>query len=232
MFVEIRRFRWVETRNEAMRLLVPATDESPQVTQAINAIVQVVNNLDMQMDNTLLHDDLNVNPLNQNNAGEYQDGSGAGGAIGGTENTSSVIPMPDDTRKSEDVNIKTEHKATPSPQRAYKSVLTPNKSPFKEDLKRDKTPAKSKDVLAEEKMVRTPQQEEYRKALSIRDHSKNWYLKERSRTEVTPVPFPPPQANSTYLVQPHADSPKIPQSPATVRKSILHRTVRVQGTFF
>ena len=235
LFSEIRRFRWVEEHDEAVELLAPATDEAPQVALAINSIVDVLQNLDMQLDNSLLHADL-VNPPNQNNSGGGQDDSGAGGVAGGAGNESSVIPMPGDPKEMESVNIKpgiikTERKgATPSPPKVYRSILTPHKSPIKEDPQRDKTPAKSKDVLAD-KVVRTPEQEEYRKLFSIGDHSRNFYLKEKSRMETTPVPFPPPQANSTYLIQPRPDSPKILQSPATARKSILHRTVRVQGTF-
>ena len=220
----------MEEHEEAVQLLAPATDEAPQVALAIDSIVNVVHNLDMQLDNTLLHADL-ANPLNQNNSDGGQDDSGAGGAAGGAGNNSSVIPMPGDPKVIESGHIKSEPKgATPNPPKVYKSLLTPHKSPVKEDLMRDKTPAKSKDALAD-KVVRTPEQEEYRKVFSLGDHSRNFYLKEKSRVETTPVPFPPPQANSTYLIQPRPDSPKILQSPATVRKSILHRTVRVQGMF-
>ena len=228
LFLEIRRFRWVEEHEEAVELLAPATDEAPQVVLAINSIVDVLQNLDLQLDNTLLQPDF-VNPPNQNNSGGGQDDSGAGGVSGGAGNESSVIPMPKD---AESVNIKPGIiKTEPSPPKVYKSILTPHRSPIKEEPRRDKTPVKSKDALAD-KVDRTPEQEEYRKLFSVGDHSRNFYLKEKSRMETTPVPFPPPQANSTYLIQPRPDSPKILQSPATARKSILHRTVRVQGTFF
>ena len=91
MFLEIRRFRWVEENDEARRLLVPATDEAPLVAQTIDAIVQVVQNLDMQLDNTLQPANPNVIPVppaTQDNSGGGPDNTGAGAAVG---NNSSIL---------------------------------------------------------------------------------------------------------------------------------------------
>ena len=260
MFLEVKRYRWVENRREARRLLAMAVEEAPQVAAVIDATGQVISALELQMDNSRLPININdtlptQNNATQNNAGNNDDNSNAGAAAAASSSAaaSSAISMPDDSKRKEDikmksekdsligpnkgyedVSVKSEKNSRIGPKRGYDSILTPKKSlNKKDDSLKDKSPAKRGEVPVEDKVYRTPNQEELKKALSAGGHTKKW----QPKLDATPAPFNAgsPRASSTYLEQPRPLSPRSssPRSPERSPKSqILYRTVRMQGLSF
>ena len=211
-------------------------EEAPQVGAVIDAMGQVIATLELSINDSRLPVNSNDTPPTQNNTGDDDDNSN--GAAAAYE--SSVVYMPDAPKKKVDISINTKQKDSKiSPKKAYGSLLTPQKSPIKiyEDPQKDKTPAKSKEMLADEQVGRTPDQEDIRKALHIRDHAKNWGLRQKeSELDATQVPFSAgsPRASSTYVEQGRPDSPSMRslQSPRSPKSQILYRTVRLQGILF
>ena len=235
MFLEIKRYRWVENQKEARRLLAQAVEEAPQVGAAIDAMGAVIATLELNLNDSRLPINSNDTPPAQDNTGDDDDNSNAGAAAA---HTSSVVYMPDAPKKKVDISINTEQKdSTISPKKDYGSLFTPKKSPHQDDSQKFKTPAKPKEMPVDEQVGRTSDQEDIRKALHIRDHAKNWGLRQKeSELDATQVPFSAgsPRASSTYMEQGRPDSPssKSLQSPRSPKSQILYRTVRMQGILF
>ena len=236
MFLEIKRHRWVENQKEARRLLAQAVEEAPQVGAAIDAMGAVIATLELNLNDSRLPVNSNDTPPTQNNTRGDDDNSNAGAAAAVSF---SAIRMHDAPKKKVDISIKSEQDSKVSPKKAHSSLLTPQKSPIKiyEDPQKDKTPAKPKEMPVEDQVGRTSDQEDIRKALHIRDHAKNWYLRQKqSELDATQVPFSAgsPRASSTYVEQGRPDSPssRSLQSPRSPKSQILYRTVRMQGILF
>ena len=232
MFLEIKRYRWVENQKEARRLLAQAVEEAPQVGAAIGAMDQVISTLELSINDSRLPTNSNDTAPAQNNARGDDDNSNAGAAAAVSF---SAIRMRDAPKKKVDISTKFEQKnPKATTKKEYSSLLTPKKSPIKEDSQKDENPAKPREMPVEGEVARTPDQEDIKKALHIGDHAKNWYLRqEQSKLDATQVPFSAgsPRASSTYL-QPRPDSPKSLPSPRSPKSQILYRTVRMQGELF
>ena len=232
MFLEIKRYRWVENQKEARRLLAQAVEEAPQVGAAIDAMGAVIATLELNMNNSRLPVNSNDTPPTQNNTRGDDDNSNAGAAAAVSF---SAVRMHDSPKKKVDISIKSEQKdsmVSPKKDSGFSSLLTPNK----DDSRKYKTPAKPREMPVEDQVTRTPQQEDIRKALHIRDHTKNWCLRQKqSELDATQVPFSAgsPRASSTYVEQGRPDSPSTRslQSPRSPKSQILYRTVRMQGIF-
>ena len=222
MFLEVRRSRWKEAETDAMLLLVPATDEAPQVGDAIRAVQSVVETLNISLNstNTLLSP--NANSSSQNNAGGGSEDAPDGDA--GAGNNSSSIRMPDNTNNGS-ANTQSEQDIDQSsPNKIFRSKLNPEKFAIYEDRR---------DVNAKEEMPRSAQQEEYRKALRAGDHPRNYFLRtQESKLNAEASSFVPvtPLANSTALLPPRPASSLASLSPMS-SPSTLYRTVRFQGIF-
>ena len=236
MFLEVKRYRWVQSQKEARRLLAQAVEEAPQVGAAIGAMDQVITTLELTINDSRLPTNSNDTGPTQNNARGDDDNSNAGAAAA---YNSSVIHMPDAPKKKVDISIKSEQKDSKvSPKKDHSSLLTPQKSPFKiyEDPQENRTPAKPREMSTDDQVTRTPEQEDIKKALHMRDHTKNWCLRQKqSELDATQVPFSAgsPRASSTYVEQGRPDSPSTRslQSPRSPKSQILYRTVRMQGIF-
>ena len=236
MFLEIKRYRWVENQKDARRLLAQAVEEAPQVGAVIDAMGQVISTLELNMNDSRLPINSNDTPPAQNNARGDDDNSNAGAAAAVSF---SAIRMPDAPKKKVDISIKSEQKDSKvSLKKDYSSLLTPQKSPFKiyEDPQENRTPVKPREMSTDDQVTRTPKQEDIKKALHIRDHAKNWCLRQKqSELDATQVPFSAgsPRASSTYVEQGRPDSPstRSSQSPRSPKSQILYRTVRMQGIF-
>ena len=234
MFLEVKRYRWVQSQKEARRLLAQAVEEAPQVGAAIGAMDQVITTLELSINDSRLPTNSNDTAPAQNNARGDDDNSNAGA---GAAVSFSAIRMRDIPKKKVDISAKFgQEDSKVSHKRAYSSLLTPQKSPIKiyEDPQKDKNPAKPREMPVEGEVARTPDQEDIKKALHTGDHAKNWYLRqEQSKLDATQVPFSAgsPRASSTYL-QPRPDSPKSLPSPRSPKSQILYRTVRMQGELF
>ena len=205
-----------------MLLLVPATDEAPQVGNAIRAVQSVVETLDISLDNTNTLLNPNANPIVQNKTGGGSEDTPEGGAGAGNN---SFIRMPDNTNNGSAITQPEQEIHQPSLKKIYTSKLNPEKFAIYEDRV---------DVNAKGGLPRTAQQEEYRKTLRAGDHSRNHFLQmEDSKLNAEASSFFPstPQANSTALKQPRPSSPLAPLSPMSSPPSTLYRTVRFQGTF-
>ena len=228
LFLEIKRYRWVQNQKEARRLLVQAVEEAPQVGAAIDAMGQVISVLELKMNDSQLP--INDTPPVQANTGSNDDNPDGGAAAA----SSSRIRMPDDSKKKMDPIIKED--PTVSPKKEYSSIFTPKKPSTKEDLQDDISPVKPRDKPVEGEVARTPEQEDIRKAFQIRDHAKNFYLhQEESKLDATQAPFNAgsPRASSTYVEQPRPDTPtRSLGSPRSPKSQILYRTIRVQGRLF
>ena len=237
MFLEIKRYRWVENQKEARRLLAQAVEEAPQVGAVIDAMGAVIATLELNMNNSRLPVNSNDTPPAQNNSRDNDDNSdaGAAAAVG-----FSAVRMHDSPNKKVDISSKSEQKdskVSPKKDSGFSSLLTPKKSPHKDDSQKFKTPAQPKEMPAEDQVTRTPQQEDIKKALHIRDHTKNWCPRQKqSELDATQVPFSvgSPRASSTYVEQGRPDSPSTRslQSPRSPMSQILYRTVRMQGILF
>ena len=227
LFLEIKRHRWVQNQKEARRLLAQAVEEAPQVGAAIDAMGQVITVLELKMNDSQLP--INDTPPVQANTGSNDDNPDAGAAAA----SSSVIRMPDASKKKMNLIIKKDPMV--SPKKEYGEVLTPKKPSTKEDLQDDISPVKPREKPAVGQVARTPEQEDIKKALHIRDHVRNWGLRQKqSELEATQTPFTAgsPRASSTYVEQPRPDSPRSLQSPRSPKSQILYRTIRVQGILF
>ena len=209
-------------------MLAQAVEEAPQVGAAIDAMGQVITVLELKMNDSQLP--INDTPPVQANTGSNDDNPDAGAAAA----SSSVIRMPDASKKKMDLSIKKD--PTVSPKKEYGSVLTPKKPSTKEDLQDDISPVKPREKPAEGQVARTPEQEDIKKALHIRDHVRNWGLRQKqSELEATQTPFTAgsPRASSTYVEQPRPDTPtRSLGSPRSPKSQILYRTIRVQGILF
>ena len=80
MFLEIKRYRWVENQKDARRLLAQAVEEAPQVGAVIDAMGQVITTLELNMNDSRLPINSNDTPPAQNNARGDDDNSNAGAA--------------------------------------------------------------------------------------------------------------------------------------------------------